>query len=289
MPGSSSRDVKSVQNRIPTSVPSISSRDKKSNQSRIPPPGPPSTARGPPPPGPAELAIIRCDLCEFTAKSRKRLKKHMELHTTMPEVESKEVEEELGNLSIDGVFENFSGDEVNDEFNNARVVEVEDEFDDVEEVGMLFGGRSIAGHNSYNGSDEEGGEVEVDRRSPEEITLASEPEDEPEEITLDEGDDEEGGELEKPKRPKDKIKEDEEELAKLEEMDGLLRKSEFVEQMIQSGSMLARFTSNCWFAAPPRWKPSSGQEVKCGDGLHISIMLSICHYHAGLARYSQPD
>ena len=116
----------------------------------------------------------------------------------------------------------------------------------------------------------------MDRRSPEEITLASEPEDEPEEITLDEGDDEEGGELEKPKRPKDKAKEDEEELAKLEEMDGLLRKSEFVEQMIESGSMLARFTSNCWFAAPPRWKPSSGQEVKCGDGLHISIML--CQY-----------
>ena len=150
----------------------------------------------------------------------------MELHITVPEVESKEVEEELGNLSIDGVFENFSGDDTNDEFNNARVVDVEDEFDDVEEVGRS---------NSYNGSDDD--EVEEDRRSPEEITLASEPEDEPEEITLDEGDDEE----EKPKKEmKDKGKEEEEELAKLEEMDGLLRKSDFVEQMMESGSMLTR-------------------------------------------------
>merc|ERR1719347_1497644 len=118
---------------MPQSGPSV--------QSRLPPPGPPSTAAAPPP-GPGELAIIRCDLCEFTAKSRKRLKKHMELHITVPEVESKEVEEELGNLSIDGVFENFSGDDTNDEFNNARVVDVEDEFDDVEEVGRS---------NSYNG------------------------------------------------------------------------------------------------------------------------------------------
>lgn len=274
--GPSSRGVKCVQSRIPPSVLGPSSRDVKSIQNRIPPPGPTSTARAPPP-GPAELAIIRCDLCEFTAKSRKRLKKHMESHVIMPEVESKEVEEGLGNLSIDGVFENFSGDDVYDEFNDARVVDVEDEFDDVEEVGMHFSGRSIAEHNSYNGSDNEGGEVEEDRRSPEEITLASETEEEPEEITLDEGDDEEGGELEKPKRVEDKAKEDEEELAKLEEMDGLLRKSEFVEQMMESGSMLARFTSNCWFAAPSRWKPSSGQEVWHGTVGQIEDHYGITH------------
>jgi len=275
-PGPSVQGSSSVQSRIPPSVPSASSRDAESIQSRLPPPGPPSTARAPPP-GPAELAIIRCDLCEFTARSRKRLKKHMESHTAAPEVESKEVEEELGNLSIDGVFENFSGDDVYDEFNDARVVDVEDEFDDVEEVGIHFSGRSIAEHNSYSGSDNEGGEVEEDRRSPEEITLASEPEEEPEEITLDEGDDEEGGDLEKPKRVEDKAKEEEEELAKLEEMDGLLRKCEFVEQMMESGSMLARFTSNCWFAAPPRWKPSSGQEVWHGTVGQIEDHYGIKH------------
>ena len=53
-------------------------------------------------------------------------------------------------------------------------------------------------------------------------------------------------------------------------MDGLLRKSEFVEQMMESGSMLARFTSNCWFAAPSRWKPSSGQEV---------LVLMFCYFN----------
>ena len=38
----------------------------------------------------------------------------------------------------------------------------------------------------------------------------------------------------------DKARQEEEELAKMEEMDGLLAKSEFVEQMMESNSMLAR-------------------------------------------------
>ena len=244
-PGSSSKDGNGAQSKMLPGVPGPSSRDA---QSRIFPPGQPTTARAPPP-GPAELAIIRCNLCEFTAKSRKRLKKHMESHIIVPEAKAKEVEEELGNLSIDGVFESFSGDEMNDELNTARVVDVEDEFDDVEEVGMLFSRRRSSNaseqRNSYNGSDEDEGdeEIQVDRRSPEEITLASEPEEEPEEITLDEGD--EGELAEKPKKVvKDKAKEEKEELAKLEEMDDLLGKPEFVEQMIESGNMLARFNSN---------------------------------------------
>ena len=204
---------------------------------RLPPPGPPSTTRPPPPLSPAELAVIRCDQCEYSAKSKKRLKKHMEAHT-MPDVKARAVLEDLGNLSIDGVFESFNGEDMNssDELNTARVVEVEDEFE-VEEVRTVFSGRPSGEHNSYNGSEDEG-EVEVDRRSPEEITLASETEEEPEEITLDEGDE---GELENPKKSViDKAKQEEEELAKMEEMDGLLAKSEFVEQMMESKSMLAR-------------------------------------------------
>ena len=156
----------------------------------------------------------------------------------MPEVKARAVLEDLGNLSIDGVFESFNGEDMNssDELNTARVVEVEDEFE-VEEVRTVFSGRASEEHNSYNGSEDEG-EVEVDRRSPEEITLASETEEEPEEITLDEGDE---GELENPKKSViDKAKQEEEELAKMEEMDGLLAKSEFVEQMMESKSMLAR-------------------------------------------------
>merc|ERR1712013_678301 len=33
-------------------------------------------------------------------------------------------------------------------------------------------------------------------------------------------------------------------------------KSEFVAQMTENNNMLAKFTSNCWFSAPPQWKPS---------------------------------
>ena len=295
VPGPSSRDTKSIQSRQPLSVLGSSSRD---SESRLPPPGPPrpSTARATPP-GPVGLATIRCDLCEYTAKSRKRLKKHMDSHIIKPEVKGMGVEEELGNLSIDGVFESFSGDDMNDDLNTARVVDVEDEFDDVEEVGMLFSRRrSIAEHNSYNGSEDEGDdEVEVDRRSPEEITLASEPEEEPEEITLDEGD-EEGGELEVPLKVKDKVKEEEEELAKLEEMDDLLGKSEFVEQMMESGGMLAKFTSNCWFAQPLLWTPSK-QEVRESCRVVVldvkycntSNVLGYIFYNAGVAWDSQSD
>ena len=114
-----------------------------------------------------------------------------------------------------------------------------------------------------------------DMRSPEEITLASEPEEEPEEITLDEGDEEE----EEPRPYKkmsieDKEKAEEEELAKLEEMDSLLGKSEFVAQMTENNNMLAKFTSNCWFSTPPQWKPSK-HGVSC-KSLSFVKLLSIC-------------
>ena len=96
-----------------------------------------------------------------------------------------------------------------------------------------------------------------DMRSPEEITLASEPEEELEEITLDEGDeDEEESQPLKKMSAKEKEKTEEEEPAKLEEMDSLLGKSEFVAQMTENNNMLAKFTSNCWFSAPPQWKTS---------------------------------
>ena len=85
----------------------------------------------------------------------------MEAHTK-PEVKARAVLEDLGNLSIDGVFESFNGEDMNssDELNTARVVEVEDEFE-VEEVRTVFSGRQSEEHNSYNGSEDEG-EVEVD-------------------------------------------------------------------------------------------------------------------------------
>jgi len=230
-----------------------SSSKPPSQSSKPPPPGPPPPPKSAPPPGPADLAIVRCQECEFTTKSRKKLKVHMETHQ-LADVSVNEAEEDLGNLSIDNMFESF-----NDDLNLARVVEVEDEIDgdDVKEVGVLLSKQRLG--KSFNDSeeDEEGVRVE-DMRSPEEITLASEPEEEPEEITLDEGDEEEEeGPLPSKKMSiEDKEKAEEEELAKLEEMDSLLGKSEFVAQMTENNNMLAKFTSNCWFSAPPQWKTS---------------------------------
>ena len=191
----------------------------------------------------------------------------METHQ-LADVSVNEAEEDLGNLSIDNMFESLP-----DDLNLGRVVEVEDEIDgdDVKEVGVLLSKQRLG--KSFNDSEEDEEEVKVeDMRSPEEITLASEPEEEPEEITLDEGDEEE----EEPQPSKkmsteDKEKAEEEELAKLEEMDSLLGKSEFVAQMTENNNMLAKFTSNCWFSAPPQWKPSK-QGVSCKSLPFVKIL-----------------
>ena len=121
-----------------------------------------------------------------------------------------------------------------------------------------------------------------DMRSPEEITLASEPEEEHEVITLDEGDEEEE-DSQSPKKmsAKDKEKAEEKDLAKLVEMDSLLGMSEFVAQMTENNNMLARFTSNCWFSAPSQWKPSM-HGVSC-NSLSFFELWSICRFGMGLS------
>ena len=78
---------------------------------------------------------------------------------------------------------------------------------------------------------------------------------------------------------KDKERAEEEELAKLEEMDSLLGKSEFVAQMTENNNVLAKFTSNCWFSAPPQWKPSK-QGVSC-KSLSFVKLLSIYRAYTG--------
>ena len=106
------------------------------------------------------------------------------------------------------------------------------------------------------------------------------PEEEPGEITLDEGDEEEeDSQSSKKMSAKDKEKAEEKDLAKLVEMDSLLGMSEFVAQMTENNNMLARFTSNCWFSAPSQWKPSK-HGVSCNS---LSFLSSICRFGMGLS------
>ena len=69
-------------------------------------------------------------------------------------------------------------------------------------------------------------------------------------------------------------------MAKLEEMDSLLGKSEFVAQMTENNNMLAKFTSNCWFSAPPQWKPSK-QGVSCKS---LSFVKLLSKFRFGMER-----
>ena len=73
----------------------------------------------------------------------------METHQ-LADVSVNEAEEDLGNLSIDNMFESFS-----DDLNLARVVEVEDEIDgdDVKEVGVLLSKQRLG--KSFNDSEED--------------------------------------------------------------------------------------------------------------------------------------
>ena len=53
-------------------------------------------------------------------------------------------------------------------------------------------------------------------------------------------------------------------------------------EFVVSNLMLARFTSHCWFAAPPHWTPSEDEVEK----LYIPSNYAL---HAGVAWDSQSD
>ena len=184
-----------------------------------------------------------------------------------------DLSEDLGDLSIDNVFESYmkgkaQSKEVEAVEDNEQVLELEEE--ELEVLGepgrrgrapVVIDSMNIPRHldtnprlglqdNSYLDYEEEGEEWLEEEKAPEEITLDSEPE----EITLDEGDEEE-------EVTETRGEAEERELAKLVEVEGLLEDPEFVLKMVEGeeATVLANFTSNCWYAAPRGWRPAPGE------------------------------